>query len=144
MPGLLDCHVHFYGAQKMSIDGFYQTSQALVGARGAHDVQAILNAGFSSVREHGGYGVQLSKAIEEGTLIGPHIYSAVSPINMTGGHGDAHKTPLHALIDAFHHGLPFHLCDGEAECLKAVRLQIRPWCKSHQILRERWGHEHTR
>ncbi len=29
MPGLWDCHVHFYGAQKISIDGFYQTSQAL-------------------------------------------------------------------------------------------------------------------
>lgn len=60
MPGLWDCHVHFYRAQKTTIDGFYQTSQALVGARGAHDLQAILNAGFTSVRELGGYGVELS------------------------------------------------------------------------------------
>ena len=79
MPGLWGCHVHFYGAQKMSIDGFYQISQALAGARGARDVQAILNAGFTSVRELRGYGVELSRAIEDGTLIGPHIYSAVSP-----------------------------------------------------------------
>lgn len=126
MPGLWDCHVHFYGAQKMSIDGFYQTSQALAGARGAHDVHATLNAGFSTVREVGGYGVELSQAIEEGTLVGPHIYSAVSPISITGGHGDAHST---ALNDAIRHGLPLHLCDGEDECLKAVRLQIRRGAK---------------
>ena len=129
MPGLWDCHVHFYGAQKMSIDGFYQTSQALAGARGARDVQATLNAGFTSVRELGGYGVELSQAIEEGTLVGPHIYSAVSPISITGGHGDAHNTPLDALDDAIRHGLPLHLCDGEDECLKAVRLQIRRGAK---------------
>ena len=93
MPGLWDCHVHFYGAQKMSIDGFYQTSQALAGARGARDVQATLNAGFTSVRELGGYGVELSQAIEAGTLVGPHIYFAVSLISITGGYGDAHNAP---------------------------------------------------
>ena len=129
MPGLWDCHVHFYGAQKMSIDGFYQTSQALAGARGAHDVHATLNAGFTSVRELGGYGVELSQAVEEGTLIGPHIYSAVSPISMTGGHGDAHNTPLDALNDAIRHGLPLHLCDGKEECIKAVRIQLRRGAK---------------
>ncbi len=92
-------------------------------------MQATLNAGFTSVRELGGHGVELSRAIEEGTLIGLHICSAVSSISMTGGHGDAHNTPLDALNDAICHGLPLHLCDGEAECLKAVRLQIRRGAK---------------
>ena len=37
--------------------------------------------------------------------------------------------PLDALNDAIRHGLPLHLCDGEDECLKAVRLQIRRGAK---------------
>lgn len=96
-------------------------------------MQATLNAGFTSVRELGGYGVELSQAIEEGMLICLHIYSAVSPISMTGGHGNAHNTPLDALNDAIPHGLPLHLCDGEAEYLKAVHLLIRRGAKVIEV-----------
>ena len=97
MPGLWDCHVHFYGVQELSIDVFYSVPPALAGTRGARDAAAILHAGFTSVRELGGYGVEISQVIKKGSLIGPHIYSSVSPISMTAGHGDAHRTPLPAL-----------------------------------------------
>ena len=129
MPGLWDCHVHFYGTQKPSIDAFYQVDPVLAGARSAYDMAVTLRAGFTSVRELGGYGAELSRIVDEGTLVGPHIYSSVSPISMTAGHGDAHNTRLDPLTDAIHHGLPLHLCDGVDECLKAVRLQLRRGAK---------------
>ena len=125
MPGLWDCHVHLLGGKSAKIADFITNPQALAGARSARDIAATLNAGFTSVRELGGYGVELSHAIEDGWLVGPNIYSAVSPISMTAGHGDGHSLPVHQVNDSFHHGVPFYLCDGVDECLKAVRLQIR-------------------
>lgn len=129
MPGLWDCHAHFFGAQKVSLDEFYRVPQALAGARAARDAAQVLNAGFTSVRELGGYGHLVAKAIAEGNLVGPKIYSAISVISQTGGHADAHDTPLPALQDAIVHGLFIHLCDGVDECIKAVRMQLRRGAK---------------
>ncbi|MCJ1307806.1 hypothetical protein MMC25_001454 [Agyrium rufum] len=129
MPGLWDCHVHFLGAKTASVAGFISNPQALAGARSARDVTATLNAGFTSVRELAGYGVELSQAIEEGWIEGPNIYSSVSPLSMTAGHGDGHTLPAVQVNDNFHHGVPFYVCDGVEECLKAVRLQIRRGAK---------------
>ena len=125
LPGLWDAHTHYYGARRLSIDAFYTTPPAIAGARAAHDLTATLNAGFTSVRELGGWGHQIAEAVSEGSVTGPSIYSAVSPISMTAGHGDAHGIPLPALQDAIDHGLPLYLCDGVPECIKAVRQQLR-------------------
>lgn len=78
MPGMWDCHVHLMGLQKLDDGEFVKGAQqqALTGARGARDVMLLLNAGFTSVREMAGYGLQLDKAIQEGTIPGPKIYSS--------------------------------------------------------------------
>ncbi|KAL8811340.1 MAG: hypothetical protein Q9223_000358 [Gallowayella weberi] len=129
MPGMWDSHVHFMGTAMTSVDDMAATPSALAGARSARDVAATLNAGFTSVRELAGYGVELSKAIAEGWLSGPNIYSSVSLLSQTAGHGDAHSMPLPLLHDMICHGLPFHLCDGVSECIKAVRIQVRRGAK---------------
>ena len=51
-------------------------NQALTGARIARDVMLLLNAGFTSVREMAGYGLQIAEAIKEGSIVGPNIYSS--------------------------------------------------------------------
>lgn len=51
-------------------------NQALTGARIAKDVMMLLNAGFTSVREMAGYGLQIAEAVKEGSIVGPNIYSA--------------------------------------------------------------------
>ena len=94
MPGMWDCHVHFMGSDKTSIDEWAIVPPALAGARSAKDVAATLNAGFTSVREMAGYGVELSKAIDEGWLLGPNTYSSISILGQTSGHGDAHSMCL--------------------------------------------------
>ena len=78
MPGMWDCHIHLIGIQKVDVSEFVSgaMNQALTGARCARDVMLLLDSGFTSVREVAGYGIQLSKAISEGTLVGPTIYSS--------------------------------------------------------------------
>ncbi|KAI4158469.1 MAG: hypothetical protein LQ342_007389 [Letrouitia transgressa] len=125
MPGLWDCHVHFVGAAKTGVDDWAVVPPVVAGARSAKDLAATLSAGYTSVREMAGYGVELSQVISEGWLPGPHIYSAVSILSQTAGHGDAHGMTLEQLHDKSRHGLPFQLCDGIPECIKAVRIQIR-------------------
>lgn len=125
LPGLWDCHVHFFGSTRQSFREFTSTPLALAGARSAHDVAAVLDAGYTSVRELAGYGHEVAKAIDAGLLVGPSIYSAVSAISMTGGHVDAHDMSMHHYQDLICHGLPFFIADGVPECLKAVRSQLR-------------------
>lgn len=76
-----------------------------------------------------GYGHVISKAITEGQIVGPNIYSAVSLISQTAGHGDAHETPLSLIRDSCAHGVPITIADGISECRKAVRENIRKGAK---------------
>ena len=129
MPGMWDCHVHFMGVEKTSIDDMAMVPPALSGARSTKDIAATLNGGFTSVRELSGYGIELSNAVNESWLQEPNIYSANSILSQTSGHGDAHSVPVDVLDDKVRHGLPFQVCDGVDECVKAVRLQIRRGAK---------------
>lgn len=78
MPGMWDCHVHMLGLQKLDVADFVAgaENQALTGARCAKDAMLLLNSGFTSVRDLAGYGIEIDRAIEEGTIVGPKIYSA--------------------------------------------------------------------
>jgi imidazolonepropionase-like amidohydrolase len=131
MPGLWDCHVHFLGPSPNNEGGYAGLlgSAAQAGARISKDLERTLLAGFTSVRELAGYGGEISPVIEEGTIIGPNIYSSISPISMTAGHGDIHDLPVGTVLDACTHGLPFAVCDGVPDCIKTVRLMIRRGAK---------------
>jgi imidazolonepropionase-like amidohydrolase len=90
MPGLWDCHVHYMGIGESDEAGGYAallSSAARAGARISKDLERTLLAGFTSVREVGGYGGEISPVVEEGTILGPNIYSSITPISMTAGHG---------------------------------------------------------
>lgn len=127
MPGMWDCHVHLMGIHKVAGDAFVDAwkSQVLSGARSARDVMLLLDAGFTSVREMAGWGLQLDQAIQEGSLVGPKIYSSNCIISPTGGHADMHNEPLHWCDEMTEHGAPFCTADGPDECMKAVRKQLR-------------------
>lgn len=51
MPGLWDCHVHFFGEAVPNLEHIAVLPPALAGFRAARDVVALLDAGFTSVRE---------------------------------------------------------------------------------------------
>ena len=125
MPGMWDCHGHFLGTRTLDLGRLPLDPVPLRAARCARDLAAALRAGITSVREVGGLGVYLARAVNEGVLEGPAIYAAGAILSTTGGHGDLHSYPLPWIADfAAHHG-ELRLADGPAECMRAVREQLR-------------------
>jgi imidazolonepropionase-like amidohydrolase len=94
-------------------------------ARCARDLRAALDAGVTSVREVGGLGVFLARAVSEGTLEGPAIYAAGSALSVVSGHGDLHSYPLDWVEDYSRMTSSLRLCDGPDDCARAVREQLR-------------------
>jgi imidazolonepropionase-like amidohydrolase len=128
MPGLWDCHGHFLGVRTLDLGRLPLEPVALRAARCARDLRAALDAGVTSVREVGGLGIHLARAVAEGVLDGPAIYPAGAILSTTGGHGDLHAFPLSwieqlARLDG--HGAELRLADGPDECMRAVREQLR-------------------
>src|SRR5262249_62061337 len=82
-------------------------------------------AGITSVREVGGLGVHLARAVAEGVLEGPAIYAAGAILSITGGHADLHSYPLPWIGDFGVHYGELRLADGLAECMRGVREQLR-------------------
>jgi imidazolonepropionase-like amidohydrolase len=125
LPGLWDAHVHLLGLHSLDFSQLLHVPVATRAARCTHDLRAALDAGITSVREVGGLGVHLARAVDEGLVEGPAIYGAGAIISTTGGHADVHGVPLPWVADHGHQGGEIRLADGPAECAKAVREQLR-------------------
>ncbi|MCS3738050.1 metal-dependent hydrolase family protein [Mucilaginibacter dorajii] len=127
MPGLIDCHVHLESEfnKNSAIEGFTLTD-ADVAYRASVYAKRTLMAGFTTVRDLGGTGVNISlrKAIRQGLVDGPRIITAGRAISASGGHMD----PSDGFRDdAFNHrpGPDEGVADGKDELIKAVRLQFK-------------------
>jgi len=125
MPGMWDCHGHFLGVRTLDLGQLPLEPIPLRAARCARDLRSALDAGITSVREVGGLGVYLARAVAEGVLDGPAIYAAGSILSTTGGHADLHSYPLSWISDFGHHCGELRLADGPDECMRAVREQLR-------------------
>lgn len=125
MPGMWDCHGHLMGLRTADIEEGARTPLAVMAARATADAARCLQAGFTSVREVGGLGIFLARAIDEGSIPGPHVYASGGMISPTGGHGDLHSYPLEFAHDVLERTQMGALADGVPECLKAVRSMLR-------------------
>jgi imidazolonepropionase-like amidohydrolase len=125
MPGLWDCHGHFQGSRSLNLANLPQEPTALRAARSPLDLANALAAGITSVREVGGLGIYLARVVSEGLLDGPAIYPAGAILSTTGGHGDLHCYPLSWVEDFTRQDGMLRLADGTAECMRAVREQLR-------------------
>jgi imidazolonepropionase-like amidohydrolase len=91
MPGLMDMHVHLETETRKGAvaDKFIMNPQdiAFESVKYAH---VTLMAGFTTVRDLGGTGVNISlrNAVNKGLVVGPRIYTAGKSIATTGGHAD--------------------------------------------------------
>lgn len=91
MPGLMDMHVHIEGqSSPMSYLNEFTKNQPDIAYDAAVYAKTTLLAGFTTVRDLGGSGVNISlrKAIDAGKVDGPRIYTAGKSIGTTGGHAD--------------------------------------------------------
>jgi imidazolonepropionase-like amidohydrolase len=125
LPGLWDCHGHLLGIRTLDLGRLPLEPVALRAARCAADLRAALDAGVTSVREVGGLGVHLARAVAEGTVEGPAIYAAGAVLSVTGGHGDLHSLPLPWMAEFAGWGGELRLCDGVDGCIRAAREQLR-------------------
>lgn len=91
LPGLIDMHVHLEGetSKDQAIQRF-TFNDADVAFRSTVFAKRTLMAGFTTVRDLGGSGVNTSlrNAINSGSVVGPRIFSAGKSIATTGGHAD--------------------------------------------------------
>ncbi len=125
LPGLWDCHAHFMGMFTPDLAELATNAPALTAMRAARDAAVALNAGFTSVREVGGLGVWVARAVAEGTVKGPNVFGAGAILSPTGGHADLHMYPVDWVCDLADRIGMLRQCDGVPECLRAVRLQLR-------------------
>ena len=91
LPGLMDMHVHF--EDETSKDRYirvFTDNPADIAFNASLYAKRTLMAGFTTVRDLGGTGVNTSlrNAINRGVVDGPRIFSAGKIIATTGGHGD--------------------------------------------------------
>jgi len=126
LPGLWDCHTHLVGLRdSIGSEQLVLTPSQVAAARSVKDAEAALQAGFTSIREVGGYGVYLARVIDEGTVRGPKVYAAGSVLSPSGGHSDVHGLPHSWVTDPLRPNGMLQVADGVPECLRAVRLQLR-------------------
>lgn len=90
-PGWIDMHVHVeQETKKGNLADRFTTNPTDVAFESLKYANVTLMAGFTSVRDLGGSGVNISlrNAINKGLVIGPRIYTSGKSIATTGGHAD--------------------------------------------------------
>jgi len=91
MPGLIDMHVHLESeTSKGGQIKRYTFNEADFAFQSTVYARKNLMAGFTTVRDCGGSGVNISlrNAVNAGTVVGPRIFTAGKGVATTGGHGD--------------------------------------------------------
>lgn len=91
MPGLMDMHVHIeHESSPKRYEEKFRHNDADIAFRAAKYAQKTLRAGFTTVRDLGGSGVNVSlrNAINLDYVEGPRIYTAEKSLATTGGHAD--------------------------------------------------------
>ena len=91
MPGLIDLHVHIeseFNPQKYM--NAFTANDADIAFGSLKFAEITLMAGFTTVRDLGGTGINISlrDAIAKGEVVGPRIFTAGKAIGTTGGHAD--------------------------------------------------------
>ncbi|NJC05488.1 imidazolonepropionase-like amidohydrolase [Sphingomonas kaistensis] len=127
LPGLIDAHVHI-DSDRAGNEGQlaeFTESVPLRAFEAQWNGMKTLRAGFTTVRNLGdgdsGASLAYRDAIARGWVQGPRIVSAGQSISTTGGHMDG-RNGTNDEVDA--HSATHHLCDGPADCRRAVRLQV--------------------
>ncbi len=91
MPGLTDMHVHMEmeTSPDKYLEGFILNDVDFA-FRSLHYAEVTLMAGFTTVRDLGGSGINVSlrNAINQGLVVGPRIFTAEKSLATTGGHAD--------------------------------------------------------
>lgn len=87
MPGLIDAHVHVW-ASDLDILRIITRRADYLAAFAYRSLAAMLDRGFTTVRDAGGTDLGVVQALEDGLAPGPRLLHAGKVLSQTGGHGD--------------------------------------------------------
>lgn len=125
MPGWIDLHVHlsFETGPNRYLEVF-QLNDADYAYRSVVFAERTLLTGFTSVRDAGGgVTISLKKAINQGFIKGPRVFTAGVAIGSTGSHADPTNGYREDIM-----GDPnpkIGVANGVDECIKAVRQRYK-------------------
>jgi imidazolonepropionase-like amidohydrolase len=137
MPGLIDAHVHALAVDQM-LPRLAEQPVSLVTLQAARVLEGMLQRGFTTVRDAGGADGGLAEAVEQGLVRGPRIFPSGHALSQTGGHGDLRPRTRSVSIVACAcceggAGLA-RIADGEAECRRAARDELRKGATQIKIM----------
>ena len=129
MPGLIDCHVHFFVQVGLSMQEQALKPLTLHVFEAAERARTTLDAGVTSVRDVGFTPRGFKMAVVQGLIASPRLNIAVTIMSQTGGHGDfllpsGLQGPLAAALnDSIE--WPNRICDGIDAVVKTTREILR-------------------
>ena len=125
MPGLIDCHVHTV-ASSFNLGEVAKLPNVFTMLRALPIMRAMLERGFTSVRDAGGADWSLAEAVRTGLIAGPRIFPSGKALSQTGGHTDfrARSDELDPCSCVHKLGNIGRVVDGVDACRIAVREEI--------------------
>lgn len=134
-PGLIDAHVHLTSVPgEPDLRASMTVPNTVSLFRQPYQARAMLERGYTTVRDCGGATLALKEAIAEGVIPGPRLFIAGKGLSQTGGHGDrrgAHDTTTNSsAIHCCCSGGPNEgglstVVDGVPAILRTARDQLR-------------------
>jgi imidazolonepropionase-like amidohydrolase len=134
----MDAHVHLALVRRPD-EVLNDYDWMYVGALANEQAEEMLLRGFTTVRDIGGPTVGLHRAIEEGHVVGPRLFSSGPYITQTSGHGDFRNyNQLHPGIYGQFSLMEMQgwliMADGPAEVTRAVREALRFGAKQIKMM----------
>ena len=127
LPGLIDAHVHVF-AISLAASRNETVPLTLMTARAVPRIKAMLDRGFTTVRDVAGGDVGIRDAVEQGFIQGPRLFVGGPGLTETGGHGD-HRRRTDSRYDIDYNANAFvffsRIVDGPEDMRRVVRNELR-------------------
>lgn len=125
LPGFIDTHVHLT-LEGVNIARDMVTPFSLKFYNSVRFMRRTVEAGITSVRDAGGADAGMKQAVETGVVLGPRMQISVTPLTITGGHGDGWMLSGNEFnLFVAYPGFPDGRCNGVEEVRKKVREVLR-------------------
>lgn len=127
LPGLIDAHVHVFAVNLVEARNRNMALTEMT-ARAVPRIRAMLDRGFTSVRDVAGGDVGIRDAIAQGFIPGPRLFVGGPAMGQIGGHGD-HRSLTDDRTDIDYNSSAFtfqcRLINGPEDMRRAVRNEMR-------------------
>jgi len=135
MPGLTDAHAHIT-LTEVDVSRLEKMPLTLLTAHAARSAKAMLDRGYTTIRDAGGADWGLQKAIEDDMFPGPRLLISGRALSQTGGHGDSRQRTSDLQACACSNGLAFGtvVVDGVTEVRRAVRNELRKGANQIKVM----------